>query len=320
MSADRDTTRIVRSWLDEGVTALPDRVLDAVLDQVPATPQRRGGWPARRFPLMNKIVGFGPAAAAVVAVVLIGSQLLGSPGNFGGSGTQPSPTPEPSTGEPSVEPSVAEPTSPSGCCVPPGGSLDVGGFVFDEEAVPITVTIPASGWSVLPEFSALQKGDQADPPNGAGAALLAWAITDPINVYGDPCHWSSTSPETPATTVDEIAAALAAQASRDATAPVNVTVGGYAGKYITLHVPNDAPTRDEAFADCDENTFASYGYEGDSGPARYHQGPGQIDELWILDVRGAIVILDATYSPATPAGLVEEVRSMAEGATFSEVP
>ena len=41
MSTDRDTTRIVRSWLEEGVTELPDRVLDAVLDQLPATPQRR---------------------------------------------------------------------------------------------------------------------------------------------------------------------------------------------------------------------------------------------------------------------------------------
>ena len=35
MSTDRETTRILRSWLEEGVTALPDRVLDAVLDQVP---------------------------------------------------------------------------------------------------------------------------------------------------------------------------------------------------------------------------------------------------------------------------------------------
>ena len=49
MSTDRDTTRIVRSWLEEGATALPDRVLDAVLDQVPATSQRRPLWPARRF-------------------------------------------------------------------------------------------------------------------------------------------------------------------------------------------------------------------------------------------------------------------------------
>ena len=57
----------------------------------------------------------------------------------------------------------------------------------------------------------------------------------------------STMPDTPATTVDEFVAALAAQASRDASAPVDVTVGGYAGKTITLHVPDDA-----AFDDCDE--------------------------------------------------------------------
>ncbi len=60
MSADRDADRIVRSWLEEGVTTLPDRVLDAVLDQVPATPQRRfTWWPARRLHHMNSIVKFG---------------------------------------------------------------------------------------------------------------------------------------------------------------------------------------------------------------------------------------------------------------------
>ena len=53
MSTDRETTRVVRSWLDEGVTKLPDRVLDAVLDQVPATPQRRSGWSAWRSYRMN---------------------------------------------------------------------------------------------------------------------------------------------------------------------------------------------------------------------------------------------------------------------------
>ena len=53
MHSDRDTTRIVRSWLEEGVSALPDRVLDAVLDQVPATRQRRPWWPARRFADMD---------------------------------------------------------------------------------------------------------------------------------------------------------------------------------------------------------------------------------------------------------------------------
>ena len=33
MSNERDVTRIVRSWLEEGVTALPDRVLDNVRER-----------------------------------------------------------------------------------------------------------------------------------------------------------------------------------------------------------------------------------------------------------------------------------------------
>ena len=71
MSTERDVTRIVRSWLEEGVTALPDRVLDAVLDQVPATHQRRAWWPARRLREMNTPLRIAVAAVAVVAVAAI---------------------------------------------------------------------------------------------------------------------------------------------------------------------------------------------------------------------------------------------------------
>ena len=72
MSTDRDTTRIVRSWLEVGATALPDRVLDAVLDQLPTTPQRRSWWPARRFLDMNTSIKLAIAAAAVVVVAVRG--------------------------------------------------------------------------------------------------------------------------------------------------------------------------------------------------------------------------------------------------------
>src|SRR4029077_3965917 len=72
MSADRDVTRIVRSWLEDGATALPDRVLDRVLDQLPATPQRRARWPARRLREMNIPSRIGVAAAAVVALAVVG--------------------------------------------------------------------------------------------------------------------------------------------------------------------------------------------------------------------------------------------------------
>ena len=68
MSTDCDTTRIVRSWLEVGATALPDRVLDQVLDQLPTTSQRRAWWPARRFQEMSSAWKFAIAAAAIANV------------------------------------------------------------------------------------------------------------------------------------------------------------------------------------------------------------------------------------------------------------
>ena len=84
MSTDRDTTRIVRSWLEEGATALPDRVLDAVLDQLPATSQRRPWWPVRRFDEMNNALKLAIAAAAVMVVALVGINLMPRSGSVGG--------------------------------------------------------------------------------------------------------------------------------------------------------------------------------------------------------------------------------------------
>ena len=49
MSANRDLTHTVRSWLQEDGHEDASRVLDLVLDQLDATPQRRVGWLARRI-------------------------------------------------------------------------------------------------------------------------------------------------------------------------------------------------------------------------------------------------------------------------------
>ena len=99
MSADPETTRILRSWLDEGVTELPDRVLDAVLDQVPATSQRQAPWLARRTTTMNTYLRFGAVAAALLLAAIVGAQLIGGGPNVSNPGPtttpQPTPTPEP---------------------------------------------------------------------------------------------------------------------------------------------------------------------------------------------------------------------------------
>jgi hypothetical protein len=316
VSTDQETTRIVRSWLEDGATHLPDSVLGTVLAELPTTPQRRATWwPARRTPIMNKVVGYGLAAAAVVAAVFIGFQIFGSPG---GLGADPTPTATP-------EPTLAPTTSPE-------AGLPQGPFVItgadgpvDGGPVEVTVEIASSGWSSNGDLDFMSKGDDGlDAPETVGGALVAWTwpVGTEFHPYGDPCHWSSSVPDTAATTADEIAAGLAAQTESDPSTPTDVEVGGYAGKKVTLHTPMtyEVPgaTREEEFGDCDETAYAYYGVQGAEGTelARNSQGPGETDELWILDVDGAIVILNAVYSPATPPDLVDELRTMAESATF----
>jgi hypothetical protein len=310
MSANRDLDRLIQSFLAEGPMELPDPSYDEVRDRMEQKRQRAfiGPW---RTPDVNRYLKIGLAAAAVVVIAVVGYQFLG----------------DSNTGSPGASES-AEPSATAGASDPAPSAwtgIDAGPFVVSstDDPVQVTVNIAASGWVPLSEFDAVNKDDDGlDAPQTVGAALLAWTwpAGTAFNVYGDPCHWTTTIPETPATTPDEIATAFAAQASSDATPPVDVTVGGFAGKAITLHVPMsfDLPnaTREEKFGDCDNKVFAFYGIVGETGEARNAQGAGQIDELWILDVNGSIVILDATYGPAAAAVLVEETRALAESATF----
>jgi hypothetical protein len=104
VSTDRDVERIVRSWLDEGVNVVPERVLDAVIGQLPATPQRRVSWLARRTPTLNTYARLGLVAAAVLAVVIVGIGLFGKSLNVGPA---PSPTPSQSSSA-SASPAAAD--------------------------------------------------------------------------------------------------------------------------------------------------------------------------------------------------------------------
>ena len=317
MNPRRDPDRLIHAFLLEGAEQLDDQVYDAVRGEIDKKRQRVviGPW---RIPALNKLVPVGLGAAALIVAVVIGARFLGPPAS-GGVGGAPSASPSP-TPEPTPAPS-ASPIAWTG--------LPRGPFVITsaDDPVAVTVDIESPAWTLLPEYDLLSKDDDGlDAPESVGAALLAWSwpAGTGYTVYGDACEWSTTIPATPATTPEDIAAGLVAQASNEATTPVDVTVGGYSGKALTLRTPMaffvDADaTREEEFAACDQTIFGFYGIEGEPEPARNAQGPGQVDELWILDVNGAIVILDATYGPATPAALIDEVRAMAESATF-ELP
>jgi hypothetical protein len=82
-------------------------------------------------------------------------------------------------------------------------------------------------------------------------------------------------------------------------------------------VPDDA-----VFSECDQLKFGSWAPASAppaEGPYRYHQGPGQIDELWILDVNGTLVTIDAAYYAGTPQEHVADLRAIVDSMTF-ELP
>ena len=91
MNEHRDPDRLIHAFLREGQTELADPVFDVVRDTIEHKRQRVviGPW---RLPDMNKLVPIGLGAAAVVVVLVVGTQLLG-PTASSGSGGAASPSP-----------------------------------------------------------------------------------------------------------------------------------------------------------------------------------------------------------------------------------
>jgi hypothetical protein len=101
MSTDRDTTRIVRSWLRTDENDSADRVLGVVLDRLDTTPQHRSTlWQVRRPTVMTTTLKYGLAAAVLAISTVAGVALLSQAGGFGG----PPEEPVPSTAAASVSP------------------------------------------------------------------------------------------------------------------------------------------------------------------------------------------------------------------------
>lgn len=306
MSIDPETTRIVRAWLDDGVTRLPDRVLDVVLDQVPATPQRRARWLAGT-PVIGKFMPVGLGVAAVVLIAFAGIEVLGPSGPSGvGGGHAASPSARPST---SASPSPSRP--PAGLSEGLFLILSGGGDSPANATPPLTVTIPAPGWEGVQARGVLRK-DWEEPAPGAGMIIFTQRA---FEVFGDPCKWRSSMPDEPATTVDALVAALSSQPGRDASQPVDITLGGYAGKAVTLHIPDDAD-----LSGCDQGTYASWncGGSADPVPCGFHMGPGETDVEYLLDVDGALMVWHTAYEAGAPTEVIAELESIVQSAKFGE--
>jgi hypothetical protein len=290
MSTDRETTRIVRSWLEDGVTRLPDSVLDAVLDELPTTHQRRATWwPARRTPHMNYALRVALASAAVVVVALIGFTILREPNMGDPDLVGPTPTPMP----------LADGLLAAGTYVSTP-------FEAPNDSISFTFTVP-DGWRGADGDLFLATGTESPD----GAAIL---FTMATGLFSDPCDadYFGGPDVVVGPTVDDLARAFEEQTAYEATTPVDVTVDGYSGKRVDLQLPSD-DNPDELFnqggrfgAACRDGGY--FLWDG----SIYAQGPDNRWHLWIVDVDGTRVVIQAEDFPGTSAQDQAELQDIVE--------
>jgi hypothetical protein len=259
------------------------RALDDVLPPAPWLPtsvaeglreERRKMGPRRPFVIVRLPRFSQKVAAAVLLVVMaaaavgvfLAAQRLGSQSAPAGGGARPHSMPSGTVNLKAATYAVAFP------------QFDAPGKPFPK----LLITVP-DGWRINDGFALSGHSDTS--------RQLIVTIWDVVDVYTDGCHWLGPMIH-PGPTADELAAVLAARPLRNATAPVAASLGGYEGKYLQWSVPADIN-----FSDCDRSPGGSAFFKSwnDVGGDRFQQFPGQVDWLWILDIEGHRLLIDATW-------------------------
>ena len=240
---------------------------------------------------MNTFAKALVATAAVVAVAVVGINLL--PGSQTGAGgappaslSAPPPSPSPSS-NPTPEPSaslVTHKLTPFG----PGGFDDK-----DPRAASMTFTFDApASWEPFEEIGVWI--DSNGPPDGADLMFFRGG-----GLFSDPClteQEAEAAADVPVgPTVDDFVTALVDHPSLDVSSPVDVKIAGFSGKYLDLLVPDDIS--------------ACATYKPLDGH-HYAQGPGQRWHMWVLDVGGVRVLVETNDFAGTSAQRLAEEQAM----------
>ena len=171
--------------------------LDQVLDKLPATPQRRHAWQARRSTPMSNFLKIAVAAAAVVVVGVAGLSLLPR-SSVPGVGAAPtsSPTPTPTVGP---TPSTIPLLPSEGSAIEPGRYRLVNAAMTGN----VSIQVPA-GWTV--ESGDMVAKNRGFKDNDAGVSFAFWPITGTLV---DLCTDHTLVEPAPGPGIDELADALA---------------------------------------------------------------------------------------------------------------
>jgi hypothetical protein len=293
-------------YLADGAERVPDRVIDAALDQIDSTSQRRALRVPWRFDDMPSVFKLALAAAAVIAVVLSGLLLTRGPtGTTGGPAVG---TPLPSAPAPAAAtpPASAAPASTLGIArgarpIPAVGTTDPGRYYVDNSSwtsAPFAFTMPL-GW-------AAQNAGVSKHSNVEGREI-GWRAVIVDRLFVDPCGGNDTTGLGPF--VDALVAALVDIPG--ASGREDIVLDGRRGSSVELTLPPDV---DES--DCDPPI--GFQIAQDRGGSYLLVGEGVITKVYVVDISGGRFVLVAHFRPTTPADEMAELEAMINSIEIEE--
>jgi hypothetical protein len=190
----------------------------------------------------------------------------------------------------------------------PSGSVEPGRYVVASRepglaaSYRISIEVP-DGYAGVENYFVLKGSSSTE------AAVGTMAISE---IFGDACQWKGTAlGRSAVSSGDAAAAALASQQGLRVSTPTDVVVDGFAGTYMERRVP--AQTR---ISECDGaktpeqhpvfNVYRSPGF------GNRLLDPGQLQQLWILDLDGVPLVIEALLDAGTSAQVRAELVQMVE--------
>ena len=247
---------------------------------------------------MSRMLRLAVVAVAAMAIGVGLGPLLPSGNNVG---SDPSPSPTPGAWRMAlgwgalaagtyVATPFARPGSHALCGAPPEPGCSE---TTADDAISFTFTVP-DGWEGVATHLV---NTYNEPPGGAAMYFSTGAW-----LFSDPCA-DADAPDIPVgPTVDDFVSALVDHPLLDVTAPADVTLAGYSGKYLELQGPADTTA-------CP--TFRAW------APNVYAQGPDQRWHLWVLDADGIRVVVRTDTYPGTSPEVQAELQEIVDSLQIS---
>jgi hypothetical protein len=202
---------------------------------------------------------------------------------------------------------------------PGGQGTDTNGIPTEQAIPPVSEGIREPGRYV---FSSYDPGLDAsyrisiDVPDGyrneSGHAVVKLGFNQTAvgtmaieDIYANACQWEGTALDRSAiSSAEGVAAALASQKGLRVSTPTDVTVDGFAGTYMERRVPARTD-----LSECDLGQFRVYEVPG--WGERYLVR-GLLSLLWIIDVDGVPLVIEASLDAGTSAQVRAELLQMVE--------